>query len=615
MKIRFVKTAIVFIIFLFIILVFAFSSAIAFPIYNSVKGYAEESTAEVNLQYEIKIKVNDHYYWISDDGCGLSGPCDCQILSTEPVALAVGEEFYIDSFIQHLGRGEWNVEGKYITGFCYENSNQQCIFASNIVLELPFNSPVIEPIYENETYTIAFDGNGADGAPINPEIYQYGNELILPVPQRTDYTFLGWQYNGEDFDYAEMPDVSDGFSAASYAITLSAKWRYDYYMVTFVQENGSITQRVKYGEAIGTLPEIYETGYPFISFRAEGSNKDYIASTIWDIDSDTTLYIQRGNEPIEYSVTYDGAGGTLTGTVATYNVEQLPLQFEYNATREFDYIDYVSLNGEALINNTIPVGIIGNIIIRAVWKADRYSSSSHANVSNETYSSEYCVVNCSDINLVAVRTLTIKSSVKEIAFVGNYDDYVISKKILVESRSEPLIIHIKELNWGSYFGDILIDATACPELTLNCVGENRLHGGIILGEVDEYLAVIKCRNLTITGDSLTVVGSPAVWGYNGGIGICGVGIDEDGETVTINWIRIEIDYLYVEGGNGGDGDNESDRPNGGDGGTGIFYFIIIIAEHPGQTVTFMGGAAGEAAVGGVDGEAGDDHIGIILTDN
>lgn len=612
MKIKFLKGyAVVSIIVLFIFMLLI-GAMITVPIDNSVKGYAEEILNEIDAQqYEIKIKVNGQYYWICDDGCGTeSDSCNCEILSTEPVALTVGEEFYIDSFIYHLGRGEWNEEGKYIIGFCYENSNQQCIFASNVVLELPIESPVIEPIYGNETYTIAFDGNGAEGAPINPEIYQYGDTVSLPVPQRTDYTFLGWQYNGEDFDFQEMPDVSDGFSVANYSITLRAIWRSDYFMVTFVQENGSITQRLKYGEAIGTLPEIYENGYPFISFRAEGSDKDYTATTIWDIDSDTTLYIHRGEDPIEYSITYDGCGGTITGTIESYNVEQLPIQFEYSASREFDYIDYVALEGVELINNIIPVGVVGNIIIQAVWKAERYVASDKATILSESYSEEYCVVDCTEINLIAVRTLTVKSSVKEIAFVGNYDDYVISKKILVESRTEPLIIHIKELNWGSFFNDMLIDATACPTLTLDCVGENRLHGGFITGEVDENLAVIRCRNTIITGDRLTVIGAPAIVGHNGGMGICGIGVDEAGAPALINGLRIEIDYLYVVGGKGGDGN--TDKPDGGDGGDGIFFLLIQIIEHPGQSVTFEGGAAGEAAEGGVNGVSGEDCIAIII---
>lgn len=587
------------------------SVVIAFPINNPGKGYAEASTGDSDVQYEIKIKLNSEYYWIRDDGCATgSNSCNCEILSTEPVALTVGEEFYIDSFIQHLGRGEWNEEGKYISGFCYENSNQQCIFASNVVLALPVEFPIIEPIYQNETYTIAFDGNGAEGSPINPATYQYGEVLNLPVPQRTDYTFLGWQYNGTDFTYDEMPDISAGFSVANYSITLSAKWRSDYFMVTFVQENGSVTQRVKYGEALGSLPEIFENGYPFISFRAEGSDKDYTSTTIWDIDSDTTLYIRRGDDPIEYSITYDGSGGMLTGTVDSYNVEQLPLQFGYSASREFDYIDYVALDGEQIINNTIPVGVVGNITLRAVWKAERYVSSDKASVISETYSAEYCVVDCSNISSIAVRTMTIKSSVKEIAFVGNYDNYVISKKIQVESRSDPLLIHIKELNWGSFFNSVLIDATACLELTLNCVGENRLHGGAILSEVDEYLAVIRCRNLIITGDRLTIIGSPAINGLNGAMGICGIGGVEDDELAALNGIRIEIDYLYVEGGKGGNGN--SNTLKGGDGGTGLMFVLILIVEHPGQSVTFNGGAAGDGAEGGLKGEAGLDYAGIKI---
>lgn len=588
---------------------------ILFPIGMNMQAYADEVVPNIPQdyeQYELKIKINGEYYWIIDDGCdNMTDECDCEIVSNEPTALIVGEEFNIESFIWHIGKEEWSVEGKYIVGFRYEDTAMPCIFASNVVLSLGIENPVIEPIYENEHYTIAFDGNGADGELIAPATYEYGEELLLPEPERAEYTFLGWQYNGEDFNHETMPDVTPGIAESDYSITLQAKWRSDFFMVTFVQENGSTTLRVKYGEPIGELPDIYENGYPFISFRAEGSDKNYTSETVWDIDEDTVLYIVRGEEPIQYSINYDGAGGSLIGTIESYNVEQLPLELEYTAEREFDYINGISLNGTELENDILPAGTAGNIIIKAVWKAVRHTSSSKATVTSETFSAEYCVVDCTNINLVAVRTMTIAASVKEIAFIGNYDDYVISKQIVVSPRTEELIIHIKELNWGSPFWSSLIIAQECPTLTLNCVGENRLHGGLVLGEmITEYLAVINCPNLIITGDRLTVIGSPGYGTVDGGMGICGLTIDEDGEIDAICGVRIEIDYLYVKGGQGGIGLENS--PDGGNGGTAIAFLLIVIAEHEGQSVTFEGGDAGTAEAGGENGEPGNDYEGILI---
>ncbi len=176
-----------------------------------------------------------------------------------------------------------------------------------------------------------------------------------------------------------------------------------------------------------------DNGYPFLGFSfsvngfAEITNSNYV----WTIASNDDLYVVRGTTPNIYTISYNSNGGVVEGGTMTYNVTQLPLSLSYSANREFDHFDGFKLNGVILSGtdkDVLPTGTIGNITLDAQWKAYRTVASNSWTVLDETYSNEYVVVDCTNISLTALRTITIESTVKEIAFIGKLPDYVISKK-------------------------------------------------------------------------------------------------------------------------------------------------------------------------------------------
>ena len=84
-------------------------------------------------------------------------------------------------------------------------------------------------------YTVTFDPNG--GTAVTEQTVAYGGKATQPTaPTRTGYTFLGWTYNGESWDFD-----SDTVPAGN--ITLVAKWTANTYKIVFHANDGSETTK------------------------------------------------------------------------------------------------------------------------------------------------------------------------------------------------------------------------------------------------------------------------------------------------------------------------------------------------------------------------------------
>lgn len=548
----------------------------------------EEQTTE-EQEYELKIKLFDEYYWVSSDDS----------LSSTAVSLSVGADFNIVTFTEYVSSGQWCPEGQYIDGFVYENTETQCFFANNKILALGEEEVyTIEPSYEKESYTIYFNSELAIGTPIPMQTYKIGEVFELPeiqeFPQKEssdgteyDYIFKGWYIDDELFAADEgvvIPDMSPNESVSNKTVILTAKWIDPFYNVIFhmsSEEEDIISAEVFYNQTLGEkFPSIVDNGYAFLGFAfndggiPEVLDGDYT----WLKETDADLYCIRSQTPTQYTISYNSNGGTITNATSVYDVTQLPLKLTYDSYREFDYLNGFTLNNVYLgteNKDELPVGTVGNITLKAQWKAYRTSSSSSIFKLSESFSNEYTIVDCTNISILVSRTIIIESTVKEITFIGDFTDNVKSKFIEVESRDMPLTINLKNINWEGQRNKSVIDAWYCEYLTLNCVGQNKLVANDMTIE-QERPGVIVGRDITVKGDSLIVEGANATNLLGGhGIFACGDTYPTSyfPQAVTIN---INIDYLYAEGGSGTDG------------GVAIFCWgDIIIDNHQGQEVCLI----------------------------
>lgn len=564
-------------------------------------SFIETAWAEQNMQtYQLKLEIDGNTYWIKNDST----------LSNSVELLTVGSDFVISNFINHVANNEGFVEGKYISGFKYKDNNQTCEFANNKVLYIGSNAEyTIVPVYKNETYTIVFTLNVNNDCQMSPQTLKMGEDIEFPIPIVPGYTLDYWHTDNsnDEFTNSVTPDFSPGIASPHTSINMIGKMIPNEYTLTFVTDeinNSSESIVVPFNSTVQEIPKAVDTGYAFQKY------KFFIDNTWRELSSDSTsfewIYPQsatfiplRSSIPTQYTISYNGNGGTLTNaTIYSYNITDLPLKL--NANCYYDYDEFLgftvySENEENTmqIEDTIPIGTVGNITLTARWKAAHYESSNNFSVSSENYSDAFTIVNCVNISQFSLRFIEIEPTVDEIYFICDYSKTVLSKCINIQERTTPLTIHIKNMNWVSFANYPLIDARKCPNLTLDCIDDNKLAGGGVIGEdQDKFLAVIMSQNLSITGDRLTIIGSNGFYGANGGWGIFAAGTNWTTDPLhDIVVISIHIDYLFIKAGNGNSG--TSSYPVGGNGGVAIGCWLgISIDNHENQEVIFLGGKGG-----------------------
>ena len=605
--------------YLLCVFIFCIFSVIVFSLFFNYS--AQTALAEQSVQsYRLKLELADKTYWIKSDGT----------LSLTTETLTVGENFNLDSFKNRVANNEGFLPGKYIAGFKFKNSGNECVFANNIVLSIGSEQEyVIVPIYENEIYSVIFTFDQTiDYSPMQ-QSFVMGDFFSVNNPVCEGYTFDGWYYENGSIAFSDnvVPDLSQGVAVSNSTLTIMGKMRPNAYTVSFlIDEVNNIyeTRTVYYKGLVQNIPPAKDIGYEFLyyTFSSEYGLQErfYVGDNYnWIYPQSATLIPVRKNTPTQYNITYNENGGSLSNiTIYTYDVTNLPLKLNVNGYYEYDELIGFSISGTETpfqIVDTIPCGTVGNLTLTATWKAKRYSSSNKFSISSEIYGDALTIVNCENISQFSLRIIEIEPSVDEIYFLCDFSKMVLSKKIIVQERSTPLTIHIKNMKWVSFGNSALIDATACPNLTLHCIGENKLFGGGVFGtDQDQFLAVVMIQNLVISGDKLEISASGGMNGANGEIGLF-AGVKnwaEDPIHLSVI-VTIEIDQLTIKGGNGSMG--SEDYPIGGNGGSAIVCFaIIIIDNHENQRVTLLGGDGGANYNDESKGAKADDVIGILNGD-
>lgn len=111
------------------------------------------------------------------------------------------------------------------------------------------------------TYVISFDVDG--GKAVADMNVTYDSSFVLPVPEKENYVFLGWELGGKTFE--------SGVYAKTENITLTAKWCVAVSTITFDAAGGSAVSpmKVNYGESY-VLPKSQKSGYVFAGWIYNG---------------------------------------------------------------------------------------------------------------------------------------------------------------------------------------------------------------------------------------------------------------------------------------------------------------------------------------------------------
>lgn len=182
----------------------------------------------------------------------------------------------------------------------------------------PTSSITLYAQWTQITYTITWNANGGSVSPTS-NTGTYGQNVTAPTPTRSGYTFLYWRDTASgDFLYS----VNAG---ASWTIignqTFYARWSINQYTVTYDANGGSVSpasDTVNAGSAV-TLPTPTRSGYTFNGWYTASSGGSFVgnAGSSYTPSSSITIFAQWSI--IQYTVTWNANGGTVTPTSNTVN--------------------------------------------------------------------------------------------------------------------------------------------------------------------------------------------------------------------------------------------------------------------------------------------------------
>ena len=173
-------------------------------------------------------------------------------------------------------------------------------------------------VWGDDSYTVAFDGNGATGGTMEPQAFKHGGtDTLTPNAYlRTGCGFSGWATNLTDkvvySDGANFTAPTNGTGETLYAV-----WTNNTYECTFVGKTED-NQRRKYGEKLDPLPgNLPKTGYTFEGWTTNGS--DVVVLESFTMPDHDVVFTPLWT-PITYTIAFDG-NGTTTVAMAPTNVK------------------------------------------------------------------------------------------------------------------------------------------------------------------------------------------------------------------------------------------------------------------------------------------------------
>ena len=278
-----------------------------------------------------------------------------------------------------------------------------------------WNKTVATTLYARwtpNTYTVAYNGNGATGGSTTSSSHTYNvaKNLTSNGFTRTNYIFLGWSTSSTatTATYTNGQSVNNLTSTQGATINLYAVWKLDAITLTLNANGGTIqaspnwtgsgsivTKAVVIGQPYGTLPvdKITRTGYSFDGWFDNANDGNSVTVDTIAGNTNTTIYAHW--TAIEYTLTANANNGTITTTdgwtgTGTTATKSLYYQDPYGTLPNIQRTNYnltgwfTAASGGSSINSTSTMPA-GNTGIYAQWRG--VSSTLTANPSNGSFTS------------------------------------------------------------------------------------------------------------------------------------------------------------------------------------------------------------------------------------
>ena len=173
-------------------------------------------------------------------------------------------------------------------------------------------------VWELTEYTITYVLDGGANSSENPATYTIDSEITFTNPTKSGYEFKGW-FRNSDFSN-QITSISNGTTGD---ITIYAKFVKTQYTISFDTKGGSPAQTpVPYDvdtESIILPNNVSKSGYDFGSWFTDTDCTTLFSYEKGTTTGNITLYAKW--TPIEYKITYELNGGTVSGNPDKYTIE------------------------------------------------------------------------------------------------------------------------------------------------------------------------------------------------------------------------------------------------------------------------------------------------------
>ncbi|MCL1920354.1 MAG: InlB B-repeat-containing protein [Kiritimatiellaeota bacterium] len=265
------------------------------------------------------------------------------------------------------------------------------------------------------TYTVTYNGNGADGGSTANSYHTYGiaSPLMLNGFFRTGYTFAGWTNSVGTTTYSNGANVSNLSSTPNGTVTLHAKWTPITYTVAYNgngNTGGSMSSTSHtYGTPANLRPNGFtKTGHTFAGWAETASDAVVFTNgeSVLNLTSTQGAVVTNFAKwtPNTYTVTYDGNGadgGSTEDSSHIYGVAS-PLTLNGFTRTGYTFTGWATTSGGAVVYtngqevSTLTSTLDGTYKLYAKWAAITYmvsySSEGHTSGSMTPSSHTYGTV-------------------------------------------------------------------------------------------------------------------------------------------------------------------------------------------------------------------------------
>ena len=269
------------------------------------------------------------------------------------------------------------------TGYLFKGWYDNSSFSGEAVLSIPLDATGEKTFYANweqVPYIITLNANEGMLSSDDKITYNYGDEVVLPVPTREGYDFGGW-YNNSNLVGTEFTQVA---STETGNKEFWAKWDVQSYDVTLNVNEGAINSGNLTIYTYGTLAilpqDVTKVGHKFDGWF---DNAECSGTAVTQISKgstgDKTFY--AGWTPRTYTVTLQTNNGTINnGTISSYTYGKgatLPTDITKTGYEFQGWYDNSSYDGGKV--TAIASNEVGDRNFWAKWTANTYTVNFETN--------------------------------------------------------------------------------------------------------------------------------------------------------------------------------------------------------------------------------------------